>query len=90
MLSTFVDFGGGEPGGFQLRYFQGVRRAVLGESLTGHPLLAVHSMSWLGPGVPHWNLLTNADLEEAATMLTILCTRFVQASRSMLRARDDV
>lgn len=84
LVSTLIDFGSGKLGGFQLRYFQGVRHSVLRESLTSHPLLAVNSMRWLGPGVPHWDLLTADDVEEAAVVLALLCARFVEAARSMI------
>jgi hypothetical protein len=89
VVSTLVDFGTGRMGGFQLRYSQGVRLSN-GESLTSHPTLAINSMSWLGPGVPHWDLLTNSDLEEAAVVLCLLCTRFVEAATAMLEGLDKV
>jgi len=84
IVSTMVDFGSGGLGGFQLRYSQGIRHSS-GEALTHHPTLAVTSMSWLGPGVAWWDLLTNDNLEEAAVVMSILCTRFVEATRSLLR-----
>jgi len=83
IISTFVDYGRGGLGGFQLRYFQGIRLSS-GEPLTHHPTLAVKSTNWLGLGIPQWDLLTNDDLEEAAIVLSQLCTRFVEASSAIL------
>jgi hypothetical protein len=83
IVSTFVDYGRVGLGGFQLRYSQGIRLST-GEPLTYHPTHAVKSTNWLGLGVPQWDLLTNDDIEEAAIVLSQLCTQFVQASSAIL------
>lgn len=85
---TLVDYGSGKPGGFQLRYFQGIRHTSDPEFAALLPT-GINTMSWLGPGVPHWNLLTNDDLEEAAVVLAILCSRFTEAACSFVQGLDD-
>lgn len=86
-VSTLVDFGAGRLGGFQLRYFQGIRYGDDSEQFALIPI-GINTTSWLGPGVPHWNLLTDDDLEEAAVVLSILCSRFVEAAYSLVQDLD--
>ena len=86
-MGTLVDFGAGRLGGFQLRYFQGIRHNDHPEYLALLPI-GINTMSWLGPGVPHWNLLTDDDVEEAAVVLSILCSRFLDAAHSLVKGLD--